>query len=349
MALQLGMGKTRRLVRLTLFLCVNLQNTFQFNYHLCWFPCPGLILAGCLCAASLGSAQDDDEAFGGATVALPPFYVEPLNGESWTLTTVEGFELLTTHDRTFARRFVQSYLTQSHLVNQFVPERYRWRPHTPDTFVVVDRKSSRLAEDDAITQILERNRENYLDRARKTIASARQNNADSPALAAVAGLLEFEAGNVNVAHEELSNAVDAGIDRPSVLRMLARIKFDLLVAKLPEGEFLSHDAIIPAIDLLRQAHETKPRSAAVYSDLVEIWENAGYPLAVSDVAILAEGVRSFPRNLSLVSDLAQMQARRGKVKTAVSILKFSAARAADRSVESSLNKLIATVQPPIDR
>ena len=88
------------------------------------------------------SAQEP-EAFGGATVSLPPFYVEPENGEDWTRVTSGGFELLTTNDRTFAREFTLSYFQLTHLISQIIPLRYLWEPHIFDTFIVVNRKNRR--------------------------------------------------------------------------------------------------------------------------------------------------------------------------------------------------------------
>ena len=560
-------------------------------------------IAGLVTTLSISYAQDTEKAFGGATVALPPFYVEPQDGDDWILARGNRFELLTTHDRTFAREFWQSYWLQTHLVNQVVPERYRWHPHTPDTFVVVDRESSRLAENDAITQILEQNRENYrehnahgrflpnlrlisadssvnfaflnqtdlgrngsrglvflpredfavpgvpqvtrgfrfssnrlsqqlnshaaarplwaiaglvdlynrselvrgrinvdrlhpsrddpahepvtgaeierlltqpgpsitkdiepwknlarlfvqwvmlsedgkyreafwafldhavvrsvtedafanffklsfeeaavlvedydqqwayrrvwfplpslprrpalkivpakradvvrilaewerlefhhihthypelqenyLARARTTLASARQNHVDSAAIAAVAGLLEFEAGDIEVALLELTRAVEEGITRPTVLRALARIKINNLIDELPVETLPSDEQLASISTLLLQAHESSPTFPEIYLNLAELWELAGHPLSVADVGVLAKGIRSYPRNLPLVTHLAQMQARRGKTKTAANILKFAAERAADQSIQASLEQLITKVQEPL--
>ncbi|GAB5562552.1 MAG: hypothetical protein SynsKO_41990 [Synoicihabitans sp.] len=600
MAFQLSMGTAGGLVCLSI-LCrfdLNSRTSLYSGIRDSFFL--RLTVATLLMGPLIVHAQDTEEAFGGATVALPPFYVEPRDGENWTRVQADGFELITTHDRTFARQFVQSYLVQTHLVNQFVPERYRWQPHTPDTFVAVDQKSNRLSQDDAIMKMLERNRENYestntrgnflpnlrlisvdssvnfaflnqsdlgsgragsrasvpgerfivpgnpqpakgfrfspnrlsqqlndhtlarplwaisglvdlynrseftrgrvsidpyhgsrtdpdripfsaddlerllispppstetgrlrwqkhaellvqwclfaengknrdkfwgyldhtvvrppseaaftqfmnmsfaetalvledyyqewghrrvrftppsrpprgnvkvsaakrvdvvrilaewerleakhinkhfpelretyLERARKTIASARHNHVDSPELAAVAGLLEFEADNLDVAREELTRAVEAGVDRPSVLQALAQVELDALLAGLDNAESPTPELIKPIADLLIRAHNSAPQHVAIYTNLAEVWGKSGQPLAVDDIAILAKGVRSFPRNLQLVTQLAQMQAHRGNLSTAVSILNFAADRAASEKIQQTLQNLVETME-----
>ena len=50
-------------------------------------------------------------------------------------------------------------------------------------------------------------------------------------------------------------------------------------------------------------------------------------MSVNEVAVLAAGIRHFPRDLVLVNRLVRMQAARGKWKTARSILQFAETRA----------------------
>lgn len=565
------------------------------------------ILALCVGYVGVPStvATDETEAFDGAVVSLPPFYVEPENGEDWTRVTAEGFELLTTNDRTFARAFARSYFQQTHLISKIIPPRYLWQPHTSDTFIVVDRKNRRLETDNAIGRIIEeaqshlttrsarkhylpnlrlvsadssiifafldegdlggsgiRNRQfffenaleapgesrrnfgirfttnrlhkqlatrapalplwtiaglvdlydhceiardrivvgplelttlevmsefdveeasetratlalpllhllthpvpadpeskliwakhahlfvrwclfaddgrfrdefwafvddsvvkpagnerfvttfglsiaeaqialeqfvptatskkvslkasrnlkqpevkiesatrieisrllaewerletehmrsvfpeltdSYLTRARKTIASARQNSANSTALQSTSGLLEYAAGNTATALVELQSAVASGETRPLVLQALARLLFEKIAADQTNNQPLQISDVQPAIDLLMRAHQTDPTFAAIYLDLSEIWDAAAYPLNVKEVAILAAGIRSFPRDLELVTRLVQMQAARGKWKTARSILQFAKARAVNTQAIQLLDEL----------
>ncbi len=532
------------------------------------------------------SAQEP-EAFGGATVSLPPFYVEPENGEDWTRVTSGGFELLTTNDRTFAREFTLSYFQQTHLISQIIPLRYLWEPHIFDTFIVVNRKNRRLQADDALGRIIEKTQSNltsrsareryvpnlrllsadssinfaflnegdlggrgshsrqfffddalaapgasrrtagfrfstnrlkqqlatrapalpvwaitglvdlydhgefsqgrividplklpplvvvedsatppslalpllvlltqtipddheskqiwvkhahlfvrwclfaedgkfrdalwkfvddsvakspnderflatfglsiaeaqlaieqffttatskkisltasrnqkrpdvkiepasrievsrllaewerletehmrkvypgltetYLQRARKTIASARQNGSVSTALQSTSGLLEYAAGNTAYALAELTSAVEAGETRPLVLQVLARLIFEEATANQLDDEAVPIEAVQPAIDLLLRAHRSDSTFVAIYLDLSEIWDTAAHPLSVNEVAVLAAGIRHFPRDLVLVNRLVRMQAARGKWKTARSILQFAETRA----------------------
>lgn len=557
------------------------------------------IKASCLLLVSISSvgvAQDQEEAFGGAVVALPPFYVEPTNGERWTHASFPGFELLTTHDRTFARQFVRTFLQQSRVLEEFVPRRFLWQPYLPECFIVVDAKSKRSDPNEALSQTInssksspknrkdqrrflpnlrltggdssinfafmdeadvdpnrarsggtmieritaaaredgntaafrfsasrlshqlnqrtpalppwfiaglvnlfdqcefpadriefgplrgleldspaatdeseppalvylddllgrpapsdeaelgawnkraellvrwslfsarEANRDSlwsyldriplespdevlfqscfglsyaeaeseivrfhleqtarrtirlkspgrnlpemqiqtaeratvsrilgewerletkhvetnfpdlhtaYLARARKTIASARQNQNGSPELTAISGLLEYAAGNHADAKSELEHAVHEGSTRPLVLRTLARLKFDELGPDRP----LASDTVTPAIELLLTAHRQSPAMADVYIDLAQVLEAAQMPLSRQHVGVLAAGIRAFPRNLPLVSELAILQTKRGKLKSAHLLIDYAQARAASQRGADTLAEL----------
>ena len=67
-------------------------------------------------------------------------------------------------------------------------------------------------------------------------------------------------------------------------------------------------------------------------------------MSIDDVAVLAAGIRRFPRNLELVSRLVQMQAARGKWKTARSILNFARARAINSASIKILTELDARLR-----
>ncbi|MBT5903946.1 MAG: hypothetical protein HOH58_17750 [Opitutaceae bacterium] len=125
------------------------------------------LLLGVHVASLLCAQHETIEGFDGATLSLPPFYVEPADGESWTRVTADGFELLTTNDRTFARQFTRSYFEQNHLIAQLVPPRYLWWPYLRDTFIVVDRKNRRLNSDDAMGRIIEQNQSQLTSRFAK--------------------------------------------------------------------------------------------------------------------------------------------------------------------------------------
>lgn len=566
------------------------------------FSCIRICGGVCLSLLPSLAATDSVEAFDGATIALPPFYVEPA-GERWTLVAAEDYELLTTHDHTFARQFTRAYFRQSHFVSQLVPPRYLWRPYLPDTFIVTDRDSRRLTKDNMVGQIIakqkslhqanerrsrflpnlrltspdssinfaffdetdldqntSRNRQNhfndswhilnqrrdasgfrfstsrlnqqlsahaptlphwaivglvdiydhttftrnqmtvdplelevpdpvdaspetapplialeallgppmpsgreaqllwrkhahlfvrwslfaedgkhrdafwkfidesehksasevrfretfglsfataleaitqfhptkgakklavkiasdfhqpkvsittasravishrlaewerletrhmreqhpqwidtYLSRARQTIASARQNGADSPALSATSGLLEFEANEVDLATRELQAAVDAGVSRPYVLHTLAQLKFDAVLARHSDGLLIPTSQIEPAVALLLRAHQTAPAAAEVYRLLSTIWEASDHPFGTKEMAVLATGVRRFPRNHALVVQLVRMQVRRGDFQNARNVLHFARDRAADTETITVYDKLATTL------
>lgn len=142
------------------------------------------ILFGLLATSSALFCQErtnEETAFDGSTISLPPFYVEPANAPAWLLVSGPGFELLTTHDRGFAREFAQRYYEQVRLVETFVPSRYHWKPHLPDTVIVVDRESHRQETDEALGQVLEQNRKMHekLNQRGRFLPNLRLTSADS--------------------------------------------------------------------------------------------------------------------------------------------------------------------------
>lgn len=194
--------------------------------------------------------------------------------------------------------------------------------------------------------------ESYLQRARRTIASARQAGAESRELTAIAGLLEFEAGNLPAARRELENARALGVIRPYVLQSLARIQFEQTIAELPAETRLELEQIGPILSLLRQAHEQSPAIPAVYQLFAEIWLRTDLPLLRDDILVLAQGTRHFPQHPDVVLRMALLQARRGNTQSAFHILDYAANRSVRPSVfetyhnfSAELKKTIAAATP----
>lgn len=552
----------------------------------------GILLA---MAVALAPAQTEEEAFDGAVVALPPFYVEPTDGARWLRATLPGFELLTTHDRTFVRQFIRIFTAQSQALEEFVPARFLWHPHLPETFIVVDAQSKRSNPDEVVSQVINQNRaaqpdrrgrhrfmpnlrlsssdssvtfafmdendldedgprndrsfiqrnisapgvnrpipgfrfstnrlghqlshrapalpvwfiaglvglydrcdfrprriliggmpkietpptpsetadiapvlkldellvrpaptaetslklwtartelfvrwclfssrksnraalweyldrvelespsealfqscfdlsfteaekkidqfhqnratkrlvhsvprpknppeakiepasridvarglsewerletqhvkdnfpdlyDTYLTRARQTIVKARHTAGTSAALEATAGLLEFDAGNLPEAETCLETAIAEGATRPLVYRTLAQLRFQALGEARP----LDIEAIEPVVSLLTAAHQQSPAIPEVYIELAEAWDAAEAPLSRDQIGVLAAGVRGFPRNVPLVTQMVLMQAKRGQLQSAGQILRYAQVRAAQQEKAEILRKL----------
>lgn len=561
------------------------------------------LVAITLSVANTTQAQDDAKAFDGAVVALPPFYVEPTDGATWLRASLPDFELLTTHDRTFVRQFVRVYMEQSRALEEFVPAKFLWRPHLPETYIVVDADSKRSNPDEIVSQVINENRasqsdrrgrhrfmpnlrlsspdssiifafmdeddldedrsrdsrsfiqqnisapgvrrpipgfrfstnrlghqlsnrapalptwfiaglvvlydrcdfrpgkiliggmpkiearppaaetgdvppilalnellvlpaptdetalktwtqhtelfmrwclfssrksnrtalweyldrivletpseplfescfglsfaaaekqidkfhrnratkrfvhslprarqspeaqiepasrsdvarvlsewerletlhvkqnfpelyETYLTRARQTIVKARHTTGGSPELDATAGLLEFEAGNFGEATTNLETAIAEGTTRPLAYRTLALLRYQALGEERP----LEIAAIDPIVSLLIEAHQQSPAIPEVYIDLAEIWEAAQSALSRTEVGVLAAGVRGFPRNIPLVTQMVLMQANRGQLKSAQQILDYAQTRAAQEEKAEILQALSERLQAMI--
>ncbi len=182
----------------------------------------------------------------------------------------------------------------------------------------------------------------YLNRARGTVHRARQ-NADTPELKALAGLIEYEADNFASARTELEAAVAAGIRRPRVLQALANLRFRELRARYPQPATIPAEAIGAVTVLLDAAVQTDPPIAETYLQLVELWLNTDATPDADDLAALAAGTRAFPQWPTLVANMAILQAQRGQPASALQIIGYARARVRDAKTAQFLDTLHAQI------
>ncbi|MCF3650903.1 hypothetical protein [Synoicihabitans lomoniglobus] len=105
---------------------------------------------------ALGDAQNPASAAPDEVVTLPPVFVEPATRPiRWTYARAGKLELITTHDRAFARSFVHQYFRQLQLVREIVPDRYLWEPYLPTRHIIVGLKNKRRETDQAMSAILD--------------------------------------------------------------------------------------------------------------------------------------------------------------------------------------------------
>jgi len=190
--------------------------------------------------------------------------------------------------------------------------------------------------------------ETYLQRARQTIASARQAGNDSRELTAVAGLLEFEAGNLPAARRELEIARALGVTRPYALQSLARLQFNESLAALPDDKLLDLEQVGPILSLLRQAHEQVPALPGVYQLFAEVWLQTDLPLLRDDVIILAAGTRRFPQHADVVLRMALLQTQRGQPQSAFQIIDYGSQRTIQPAVYHTYRRFYEELRHSID-
>ncbi|WP_221029384.1 hypothetical protein [Actomonas aquatica] len=189
----------------------------------------------------------------------------------------------------------------------------------------------------------------YLNRARATVQRARE-AGNSPALAALSGLIEYEAGAADAARAELEYAVVSGERRPRVLQALADLRFDELRARHADTEFIPGEEVGAVRVMLNGALEQSPALPEVYVQLAELWRQIDAPLTRTDLAPLARGVRLFPHEPNVIATMVALQAERGQLAFARQILNYARARTRDARTAHFYDDLrarldAATTQP----
>ncbi len=179
----------------------------------------------------------------------------------------------------------------------------------------------------------------YLDRARATVHRARE-SGDSPALQALAGLIEYEAGELTTARRELESAVLGGIRRPTVLQALARLRFDELRAAADPAPAIPAEHIGSVRVLLDAALTEKPIVAETYAQLAELWLNSDVPLTREHLIPLAEGARQYPYEPAVIVRMAALQANRGQLQSALHILNYASQRSRTQRTTEIYQRMI---------
>jgi hypothetical protein len=141
-----------------------------------------------------------------------------------------------------------------------------------------------------------------------------------PRLLSVLGLYAHDAGNNKKAREFLGAAAVDGVTRPRVYFVLAELRLKLAIGK-PEwrdGKISASQASTILVPL-RVALQAAP-SADAYRLLVDLWAHSEAKPSEQDVAELATGVDSFPRDMELTYNTALICAQHGYPKVASKLI-----------------------------
>ncbi len=157
----------------------------------------------------------------------------------------------------------------------------------------------------------------YLEQARRTLRRAYDRDAREPGLLAVMGLCEVDGGNDAAAHEFLESAARLGALRPRANYGLGRLR--LAAARAAPGAAdgkLSVNQTAEVLQPLFAARQGEPPLPEVYEAIADTWAATSATPTRGHLAVLDEGVRLFPRRLSLVFRAAELNQRHGHAEVA---------------------------------
>ena len=158
----------------------------------------------------------------------------------------------------------------------------------------------------------------YLDQARRTLMRPYDRGSRDPRLLAVIGLCEVDAGNDLAAREFLEDAAA----RTKTLRSrawfeLARLRFAAFrVQRADAGRGLTPDQASEVFTPLLATRQQEPPLPEVYELMAEVWTVCAQAPTRSQLAVLEEGVRTFPHRTELVYRTAELNVRHGFMDTA---------------------------------
>jgi len=151
----------------------------------------------------------------------------------------------------------------------------------------------------------------YVQQARRTLRKAYDKGDRDPRLLAEMGLCECDAGDDAAARPFLDAAVRYKVQRPRVYYELARIDYEALLARSPEGKFTANE-VGSVLRPLATALKQSPQLPEVYELIAEIWLRTEAKLTPTQLAVLDEGIRYFQWRTRLIYCAALLNSLHGR-------------------------------------
>lgn len=181
--------------------------------------------------------------------------------------------------------------------------------------------------------------EHYLRQARSTIELTRQNGGDNADLQATAGLLEFEAGNLDAARRELAAAVAGGNTRPEVRLVLAQILYDTYRRSLgPDGR-LDLVQTTDVLKLLEPALADEPIPVETATLFATVWLNTDTRPTPADLNRLLNSARRFAGQPTVILPTAIVFATQGHLGHARQLVQLGRQLAPDEKTRAAFDPL----------
>jgi hypothetical protein len=186
----------------------------------------------------------------------------------------------------------------------------------------------------------------YLDQARRTLMRAYDRGSRDPRLLALLGLCEVDGGNDTAAREFLEDAATRTKTlRPRAWFELARLRFAALRAQRAGAEpRLTPAQASEVLTPLLGTREQEPPLAEVYTLIAEVWAACAEAPTRAQLAVLEEGVRTFPHRTELVYRTAELNLRHGFTDTARWLITLGLTLAPDAAARARFEALQARVK-----
>ena len=184
------------------------------------------------------------------------------------------------------------------------------------------------------------------DAARLALIAPYIRGERDPQLLAALGLLEHKRGDDARAKKFLEAAASGRALRPRAYVELAQLRLADAVAQPAAGGKLSAEQAASVLTPLFTARDQPPRLPELYETIAEVWDRCVVTPSGGNLAVLDEGVRTFPRNATLVYRTAALKVRAGFGAEAESLIMLGLRVAADGEMRQKFEKLKASLPPP---
>jgi hypothetical protein len=159
------------------------------------------------------------------------------------------------------------------------------------------------------------------------------------------GLSESALHHPDRARELLESAVKAGSKRPSACVELARLRLAEAAAHPGANGKLAPAQMSEILAPLFAARKIPPPLPETYELIAAAWARSDVPPTLDHLAVLDEGIRTFPRQSSLLYQAAQLYRQAGATPIAVSIAKLGLRFASTAADKARFEQLLAALSP----
>jgi hypothetical protein len=185
----------------------------------------------------------------------------------------------------------------------------------------------------------------YVMQAHRTLTEAFEKGQKDPQLLAVIGLFECDIGNGMAARSFLEDAARAQVVRPRVYLELARLRqTEATGGQEGEKQALGPNEANRILEPLATGWNQAPPLMETYLLAAQVWARSQAALSPKHLALLDEGRRLFPRNLSLTYYTALLKGLHGDPAGAAALIAHGMRHAPTEAARKNFEQLQTYLQ-----